>query len=137
MPPILRMAGLMIALSCVACAEPVPAPLPQQAVVSIPTDPSAQSCDASLPRAMSGQSASSDAPSCLPKTKGGLVLDRHLFDSRYDFGHGAVAQELGPAFAERNPAPSRRSPTPSAGVQHCGDHLLNKVVIPFCIPVSR
>ena len=136
MPRMRPMAGLMVALGAVACAAaapaPAPAPLPQQAAISLPIDPPAQSCEDPLPRSMESQPAASEAPRCLPRSKGFYILEPHLFGSHDDFGHAAEAPAFGPALPAPSSAGNRRPPTPPA-VQRCGIRMLSKTAVPYCV----
>ena len=121
-----RMAGVIVALGCVACTDPPPPPDPVAA--SVPTA-QPRFCGESLPPSLEGQPTASGALGCPPKSRASYVLDQHAFD-RNDF---AVTPALGPALAAQYPAHNRPAPAPLPVVRRCGFHFLGKAFVPYCL----
>jgi hypothetical protein len=109
-----HLAALVAALGCISCAEPVP-PLPQRApvIASAPLDLPSQSC------------AAADNQACDSRNAEIFAMRPPRLDGRYDFGHAPPRHDLA-EVADGRPLPS------PAAAPHCGFHLLNKVVVPFC-----
>ena len=129
-----RLAVFVAALACISCAEPVPPPLPHAPLIATaPLHQVQQSCQGSadLPR-VGGPTTPSDNRACDSRRGDIFAMHPPLLDGHYDFGHAPALRDLAQGLGMEG----RPSPSPAA-VQSCGYHLLNKVIVPFCVHGSN
>jgi hypothetical protein len=137
MPQTHRWASLVAALACISCAEPVPPPLRAPVIASAPLDLPEQSCQGSapLPR-VGGPSVRADDGTCESRRGEVFVFRPPRLDGRYDFGHAPALRDLDQGTEGRELDMGHPLPSPTAA-QRCGYHLLNKVIVPFCVHGSN
>jgi hypothetical protein len=133
-----RLAGLVATLACISCAEPVPPPPSRGPVIAhAPLEQPQQSCEGSTASpTIGGTSVRTDDRACESRIGEAFVLRPPRLDGRYDFGHAPALPDLDRATEGRELDMGHSLPSPAAA-QSCGYHLLNKVVVPFCVHGSN